>query len=436
MQQLSRPLHRQNFEIALIYALPVEREAVEALLDVKYETHSLSSGKSPGDLTAYITGRISGYHIVLAYLPHPGKAIAAGAASYLRSHFEGIKICIVIGVWGDNLGNRNLEITSFLRNLSCQPALQRLQHKTLSYSKELLEQLRSPEFAWPGADEDKFSPSNYRHKHQDPNVCTTCARCYHLEDSVCDAASKLSCIALGCDDMLLERRGWRNRQGELEASDGLLSRNSLMSGVAEIVGAAGIGRALLSISGRILGVLIAFEMEGAGVWQYLPTIIVKGGYSAITAAASTKVIIEEWSMQRPLKALIPFSLSDGAYHIDPGAGRYYVLWNKKYYTTQTEGGNTSGAEDTKKKFEELEAALKTVPTQAAIEPEIALPESALAQQDFCRVVRTQLRLYSASREGFQRTALALAAVIKTNKSDPELSWLTLRLGASELHRNK
>jgi hypothetical protein len=75
-------------------------------------------------------------------------------------------------------------------------------------------------------------------------------------------------------------------------------------------------------------------MEGAGVWQYLPTIIVKGvsdyadshkskdwqGYSAITAAACTKAVIEEWSIQRPLKALIPFSLSDGEYHINPRAG--------------------------------------------------------------------------------------------------------------------
>ncbi|KAL5341946.1 hypothetical protein BJX70DRAFT_11388 [Aspergillus crustosus] len=54
--------------------------------------------------------------------------------------------------------------------------------------------------------------------------------------------------------------------------------------------------------------VITFEMEGAGTWDYLPTIIVKGAcdyadshknkewqaYSAITAAACAKAIVEEW----------------------------------------------------------------------------------------------------------------------------------------------
>jgi nucleoside phosphorylase len=54
--------------------------------------------------------------------------------------------------------------------------------------------------------------------------------------------------------------------------------------------------------------VIAFEMEGAGVWEYLPCIIVKGvcdyadshknkiwqGYAAAAAAACTEAILKKW----------------------------------------------------------------------------------------------------------------------------------------------
>jgi nucleoside phosphorylase len=56
------------------------------------------------------------------------------------------------------------------------------------------------------------------------------------------------------------------------------------------------------------GNIIAFEMEGAGLWDYVPCIIVKGvcdyadshknddwqKYAAATAAACTKAILERW----------------------------------------------------------------------------------------------------------------------------------------------
>jgi hypothetical protein len=62
--------------------------------------------------------------------------------------------------------------------------------------------------------------------------------------------------------------------------------------------------------------VIAFEMEGAGAWDYLPTVVIKSvcdyadshknkewqGYAAATAAACVKALLEEWrSVERPLK---------------------------------------------------------------------------------------------------------------------------------------
>ena len=54
--------------------------------------------------------------------------------------------------------------------------------------------------------------------------------------------------------------------------------------------------------------IIAFEMEGAGMWECLPTVVIKSvcdyadshkskkwqGYAAVTAAACTKAFLEEW----------------------------------------------------------------------------------------------------------------------------------------------
>ena len=49
MAQILRHYSRNGFEIAIICALPLERSAVEALLDEEYETDGFSYGKAPGD---------------------------------------------------------------------------------------------------------------------------------------------------------------------------------------------------------------------------------------------------------------------------------------------------------------------------------------------------------------------------------------------------
>ena len=48
MAQILRPHNRAGFEVAIICALPVERDAVEALLDEEYETDGFSYGKAAG----------------------------------------------------------------------------------------------------------------------------------------------------------------------------------------------------------------------------------------------------------------------------------------------------------------------------------------------------------------------------------------------------
>ena len=53
MACLLRPLSRDGFEIVILCALPIERDAVKALMDEEYEKDGFSYGKTAGDLNAY-----------------------------------------------------------------------------------------------------------------------------------------------------------------------------------------------------------------------------------------------------------------------------------------------------------------------------------------------------------------------------------------------
>src|SRR5277367_6098926 len=100
MARLLRPNSRDDFEIAIICALSIERNAVEALLDEEYETDGFSYGKATGDSNAYTTGRLGNQHVVLAYMPGMGMISAAAVAANLCSSFEGIKVGMVVGICG------------------------------------------------------------------------------------------------------------------------------------------------------------------------------------------------------------------------------------------------------------------------------------------------------------------------------------------------
>src|SRR5947209_5086001 len=100
MARPRRPDSRDGFEIAIICALPIERNAVEALLDEEYETDGFSYGKAARDSNAYTTGRLSNQHVVLAYMPGMGMISAAAVAANIPSSFERIKVGIVVGICG------------------------------------------------------------------------------------------------------------------------------------------------------------------------------------------------------------------------------------------------------------------------------------------------------------------------------------------------
>src|SRR5437762_9820089 len=94
------PGQRKDFEIAVICALRIEADAVEALFDKFWEDDNYLYGKAPGDTNAYTTGTIGCHNVVLAHMPGIGKGTAASVASSFRSSFEGIKLGLVVGICG------------------------------------------------------------------------------------------------------------------------------------------------------------------------------------------------------------------------------------------------------------------------------------------------------------------------------------------------
>ena len=93
-----RPQSRSKFETAIICALPLEFDAVEALFDEHYD--NTIYGKQQGDENFYRTGR-AGYHsIVLACLPGIGKGSAASVTSNLLVSFARVNLALVVGICG------------------------------------------------------------------------------------------------------------------------------------------------------------------------------------------------------------------------------------------------------------------------------------------------------------------------------------------------
>lgn len=290
--------------------------------------------------------------MVLAQMPGMGKVNAAGVASSLCTSFIGIKLSILVGICGgvpktaegaeillgdvvistamiqidlgrqyphkfirkdtleESLGRPNSEIRAFLQKMSGQLSRQRVEDKTAYYCEELCKEKK---IECPGAENDKLYEPRYRHKYQLPSSCTTCSQCRTMDDEVCEIALNSSCIDLMCSDSyLVPRNRIMTAKGlntsEIPTTDTKdTGKSSIYFGrvaSGDVVMKSGQHRDDIAEREKV----IAFEMEGAGVWEYLPSVVIKGvcdyadshknkkwqGYAVVTAAACTKAFPEVW----------------------------------------------------------------------------------------------------------------------------------------------
>jgi nucleoside phosphorylase len=315
-----RPATRRNFEIAIICALTLEADAADALFDYHWDDDGPPYDKAPGDPNTYSTGTVGRHNVVLAHMPGMGKANAVAVAANCRASFPNIKLAVVVGVCGsvplspdgdeivlgdviisdgvvqydlgrrlperfvrkdtllDSLGRPNAEIRSLLAKLKGVRGRKALQSKLADY----LDVLRAePELAakYPGTTHDRLFEAAY----------------HHVGDGT-------SCEECGCNGQLVLRSRLQQDSPQPAVHFGLIASG-------DTVMKSGEDRDSIAQQEGIVG----FEMEGAGVWDSFPCVVIKGAcdyadshktkvwqrYAAATAAACMKAFLDHWVPSLP-----------------------------------------------------------------------------------------------------------------------------------------
>ncbi|KAJ5160681.1 uncharacterized protein N7482_007685 [Penicillium canariense] len=316
------PTSREDFKITIICALTLEAKAVLPLFDVLYDENLDEYRKAPGDQNAYTLGSIGRYHAVLAYMPGSGKGYASSVATNVKRSYPCLELALVVGVCGGvpyvkssmsprqdiflgdvivskgvvqyDLGRRhptgfvrknsvlaNLprpspEILSFLNKL--EVGYERLTNRLANYLVNV--QTKFPS-GYPGTDKDRLFGPEYAHQAMD---CKCTKYTYH-------------------DNSIVARRRdlTRHDQATLVHFGLIASGDAVMMSAHE--------RDQISEIENIIG----FEMEGAGVWDNLPCIVIKGvsdyadshktkewqHFAAASAAACTRAILDEIPVSLP-----------------------------------------------------------------------------------------------------------------------------------------
>ncbi|KAL6817517.1 hypothetical protein V8C40DRAFT_276873 [Trichoderma camerunense] len=306
-----RPRGREDFQIAIICALPLEYDAVLLLLD-KFWDDDESYRRARGDMNSYTNGRMGQYDVVLALLPNMGTVAAAGAAASFRSSYPNLQLAFLVGICGgvpkgdgneihlgdviisksavqydlgkqyheafvirdtvdDTLGRPNKNIRSLVASFQTEHIRDQLQQKACLYLKDLqsaaAKKRRPQNYQYPGINNDKLFKTSHIHKHRGKQQLP-CKVCDDQTDAFCEQAAKESCDKVGCDETELEKRTdleMRGSTGYPEIFVGrIASGNSVMK--------SGEHRDRIAEEQKV----IALEMEGAGVWDEIPCIIVKG----------------------------------------------------------------------------------------------------------------------------------------------------------------
>lgn len=342
-QPVEQPKSRSDFEIAIICALPIEADAVEAAFDTFWDDDGDKYGKSISDVNVYTTGVICNHNVVLAYMPGMGKKNAASVAVNFRTSFPGIKLALLVGVCGgvpgggdrdeivlgdviisdgvveydfgrrfpgsqfvrrdtpmDGLSPPRAEIRAMLSKLQSQRNKKRLHDKLALNLDNICLKLGDRGIKYLGSEFDQLYHPTYRHRHHDSNGCKICTT-----GTICKAAQTMSCKKLGCDPKrLVPRKRLSPENNATTEPSPVIHFGRIASG--DTVMKSGEDRDTIAKQDGV----IAFEMESAGIWENFPCLVIKGvsdyadshkhktwqPYASVAAAACMKALLELWTV--------------------------------------------------------------------------------------------------------------------------------------------
>ncbi|KAL4951216.1 hypothetical protein BDW69DRAFT_42142 [Aspergillus filifer] len=304
------PSSRNDFEIAIICALPLENNAVLCSLDEVWLDAHYTYRRAEGDDSSYVFGRSGRHAVVVVVLPRMGKAASSTAAQSLKTSFPSINLVLLVGVCGavpqrhdgteillgdviisevlveldhgrqyhDGFRRRqdtiwdaprrpNDEVISMLQRFKT-PLVASDMHKKTARNLEKLLQHEAIKARRPSSSQDRLFPPDYIHRHH-----SGCRECNEpgMPDAVCDVALRTPCDVLGCDE---ERLIPRNRISGMIANDTCPHHEIHFGsiGTGDTVMKSAKHRDQHAEKERV----IAFEMEGAGVWNKFNCLIIKG----------------------------------------------------------------------------------------------------------------------------------------------------------------
>ncbi|KAL5359328.1 hypothetical protein BJX96DRAFT_183673 [Aspergillus floccosus] len=330
-----RPEHRNDFTIAIIGAVSFVADAVETLFDDVYDRLGKYYGKQQGDGNAYINGRIGNCNVVLCYIPGIGRESTARAASSLQISYTGIELALVVGICGgaptpinrqeiylgdviisdsvieydfnrqypsgfqrksgvkDTLGRPNRKIRTLLNGLRTSKACYEFQTQLQHHLKTL--QQTGSKWCHPQANDILFN-ATHLHKHYgySPTLHCLCSES-DFTGEICTVALQANCDDLECDQSQVVRR-----RKSLDAVKTSIHIGTIAS--VDMVVKSSQHRDELVRKDQVIG----FEIEGAGIWDNIPHIIVKGvcdyadshknkswqAYAAGTGASAAKTFLE------------------------------------------------------------------------------------------------------------------------------------------------
>ncbi|KAM0347788.1 hypothetical protein ACHAP4_011235 [Fusarium culmorum] len=333
------PIDRRSFRVAIVCALPREADAVSLLFDHFWDRERGPYGRADGDTNHSITGRIGGHDVVLAVLPNMSTNCAAAATASLRSSYTGLHLVLLVGICGgvprianfdaclgdvvvskaivqydygrrypgrfavkntveDSLGRANKDIKTLLAVFETEFMRKWLKDDASKYLKDLQEaamrEQRQANYQYPGTNEDKLYSATY------------------AQTSKGVQPFKALCTEIVCDPAYLTGR---ERLEEVVPGGGFRPEVFIgRIGSGNTVMKSGADRDQIAAQHN----LIMFEMEGAGAWDEVSCIVVKGicdyadshknkawqDFAAATAAAVARAILGQYAADDGHQGLI------------------------------------------------------------------------------------------------------------------------------------
>ncbi|RYC97051.1 hypothetical protein BFJ63_vAg216 [Fusarium oxysporum f. sp. narcissi] len=277
--ELDQPRDYKDYTIGMICAIEFEMSAVRYMLDKEHKRLKRKRGES----TMYILGELEGHNVVLACLPgSQGKGAAAAVAKDMARTFPSIELRLMVGIGGGVPGPKNdihlgdVVVSmpegqysgvvqydlgkntddSFILKGFLSPPPEILRSAVVIMRSDLrVSQSRVPEFLAAMAEKSHLIREHYQRPSADLD---------ELFDAEYQHDSKQdTCVE--CDKTKLVSRPTRGPVPKIHY--GLIASGDQV--IRSATNAAEIGK-------RVVGDILCFEMEAAGIMTELPCIVIRG----------------------------------------------------------------------------------------------------------------------------------------------------------------